>query len=127
MKPNLIAPCGMNCGICSAYLRKEKPVVKCLGCREVIKNKYCRKCIIKNCNILKKNNWKFCSDKCGRYPCARLKSLDKRYRNKYGMSMVENLETIQKKGIRKFLKQQKKKYQKKQGVICVHNKKVYLT
>lgn len=117
----LIAPCGMNCGICIGYLRDKN---KCPGCRNMSENnpEYCKKCIIRNCEILKEHNWKFCSDKCEKYPCKRLKSLDKRYSTKYGMSMIENLKNIQKSGIRKFVKDEKQRWKcKKCGtILCVH-------
>jgi hypothetical protein len=95
----LIAPCGMNCGICLGHLREKN---KCAGCRtmDAYESSYGRKCIIRSCPILKKNNWKFCSDKCEKFPCTRLKDLDKRYRTKYKMSMLENLEDISKIGIK---------------------------
>jgi hypothetical protein len=51
--------------------------------------------------------------------------LDKRYRTKYGMSMIENLEFIDKKGIRKFLKNEEGKWTRKGKTLCVHNKKLY--
>ena len=52
MKLNLIAPCGMNCGICLGYLRTKN---RCNGCRVNADeySNYCRKCIIKNCDVLK--------------------------------------------------------------------------
>ncbi len=49
----LIAPCGMNCGICIGHMRKKKP--------------------------------------------------DKRYRTNYHMSMIENLDIINNKGLEVFL------------------------
>jgi hypothetical protein len=65
---------------------------------------------------------KFCSDKCEKYPCRRLKDLDKRYRTKYKMSMLENLEYIKKLGVGKFLESQKKKWtcKKCKSLLCVH-------
>lgn len=123
MKNNIkyyhIAPCGMNCGICLGYLREKNT---CPSCRKDTKIEYCKKCIIKHCNILKESKMKFCSDKCDKYPCRRLKQLDKRYRTKYNMSMIENLENIKKYGIRKFVKKENKRWKCKecQGVICVH-------
>ena len=117
---NLIAPCGMNCGICKAYLREKN---KCPGCRESNENKSpsCVSCIIKNCSELNENNWKFCF-KCEKYPCARMKALDKRYRTKYRMSMIENLGNIEKDGIRQFVRSEKTRWAcaKCGGVICVH-------
>jgi len=41
---------------------------------------------------------------CNYYPCEKLRHLDERYRNKYGMSMVENLNTIKKYGLKTFIK-----------------------
>jgi hypothetical protein len=124
MEIKLIAPCGMNCNLCSAYLRDKQ---KCPSCRgeDVGKNKYCINCIIKNCEHLEKNNWKYCTEKCEKYPCKRLNSLDKRYRTKYNMSMIENLEYIEKHGIRKFLKNEKNRWIRGDEVFCVHQKKYY--
>lgn len=122
----IIAPCGMNCGICLGYLRDKN---KCLGCREMKASKpnQCRKCIISHCDILKKNKMKFCSDKCKKYPCTRLKNLDKRYRTKYEMSMIENLKYIQKNGIDKFVNKERERWKCPRcgGIICVHDKKCY--
>jgi hypothetical protein len=121
MNINLIAPCGMNCAICLGYLRENK---KCPGCKEIdaYESSYGRKCIIRNCDILKKNKLKFCSDKCDKYPCKRLKNLDKRYRTKYGMSMLENLENIQKLGIKNFVKNEETRWKCKKcgNTLCVH-------
>jgi hypothetical protein len=124
MKSNLIAPCGMNCMICKGYLREKN---KCPGCRfiDIKKLKTRNKCIIRNCNELKNNGLKFCSIKCKKFPCQRLKNLDKRYKTKYNMSMINNLNTINIKGLREFLKQQKNKYQKPNGVLCVHDNQYY--
>jgi hypothetical protein len=60
-----------------------------------------------------------------RFPCERLKRLDKRYREKYGMSEVENLEYIRDEGIDNFIKSERKKWQSDKGILCVHNKKHY--
>jgi hypothetical protein len=119
--PELIAPCGMNCAICLAHLR-EKNI--CFGCNsnEGYKAKSCSNCLIKNCEKLKRTKSGFCYD-CEIFPCARLKNLDKRYRTKYHMSMIGNLEYIEKNGTEKFLKVQKKGWTcpKCGGVICCHN------
>ncbi len=100
---NLIAPCGMNCGICIGYLRKKKPCSGCFTKDDVSKPKQCRSCIIVNCDLLAKTESGFCFD-CHKYPCTRLKQLDKRYKNKYGMSMLENLNFIKENGLKAFLK-----------------------
>ena len=119
-KNSLIAPCGMNCSICRGFLRERN---KCPGCREIDINKPISrsKCKIKNCNELNKNNFKFCI-KCKTYPCQRMKQLDKRYRTKYNMSMFENLEYINKYGIRQFIKNEKARWTCSYcgSTICVH-------
>lgn len=109
MSQDLIAPCGMNCGVCIGYLREKN---KCPGCRkrDAYELSYGRKCIIRSCQFLMENKMDFCSIKCDKYPCLRLKNLDKRYRNKYGMSMIKNLEDIQGLGIKKFIKNEEKKW-----------------
>jgi len=123
MKTKLIAPCGMNCAICSGYLR-DKNV--CPGCREMDNHpEYCKKCIIRNCQILKEKNMRFCSDRCDKYPCTRLKSLDKRYKAKYNMSMIDNLNYLMNNGIRKFIKSENKRWIKDGKIFCVHNKRYY--
>lgn len=120
MDSSLIAPCGMNCGICTFYLRDKK---KCNGCNEVCIDKpaYCLKCKIKNCETIQKSNSKLCYD-CSKFPCTRLKQLDKRYRTKYSMSMIENLERIKNHGMDEFIKTEMLKWTCKTcgGIICVH-------
>jgi len=116
----LIAPCGMNCGICMAYLRDKKV---CPGCwqEQQTKSKSCINCIIKNCELLNKSEAKYCYD-CIKYPCKRLKQLDKRYRTKYCMSMIENLEYIKESGLDKFIQKENNRWKCAQcgGTICVH-------
>ena len=120
MKEELIAPCGMNCGICMAYLRKEK---RCLGCHgdDTNKSPYVIKCIIRNCEVVKASESGLCFE-CKEYPCRRLKQLDKRYRTKYAMSMIENLENIKEIGLVAFVEEEKERWRcsKCGGVICVH-------
>ena len=119
-KISLIAPCGMDCGICSGYLRDKK---KCPGCRgsDIDKPTYCLSCKIKNCEIIQNSKPGFCFQ-CEKFPCTRLKQLDKRYRTKYGMSMIENLEDIRTFGIRKFVANEKVRWACPDcgGAICVH-------
>ena len=118
LTPELIAPCGMNCGLCLAYLREKNT---CGGCNSEDKNKpqSCIKCSIKNCEHSKEKTYCF---ECDTFPCKRLKQLDKRYREKYGMSMIENLENIKKNGIQNFVKKERKRWACPDcnGVICVH-------
>jgi hypothetical protein len=120
----LIAPCGMNCCICAAYLRKRN---KCPGCR-IDGNKPVTRviCKIKTCETFVKNKLTFCFE-CESFPCNNLKHLDKRYRTKYSMSMVENLENIRKLGIEEFLRDEKIRWTCTEcnGTICVHKGNCY--
>jgi len=120
MKKELIAPCGMNCGVCLHYLREHNRCPGCFSGRKV--NQRPIKCGIRLC---KNRKGEYCFD-CDKFPCERLERLDKRYRDRYGMSEIENLKVIQKKGIKYFLAQEKKKWVTLNGTYCVHDKKRYL-
>lgn len=117
---SLIAPCGMNCGLCVGYQRVKN---KCAGCQSTSLNKpnHCINCSIKTCELLSKGKSKYCFA-CDKYPCSKIKNLDKRYRAKYGMSMIENLNNIKEIGIRKFTIKEKQKWicSKCGNIICVH-------
>jgi hypothetical protein len=57
--------------------------------------------------MVKTGNSAFCFE-CEKYPCAGLNHLDTRYRTKYSMSMIDNLESIKQFGIRNFIKKKGK-------------------
>jgi len=105
----LIAPCGMNCGLCIGHLREKKPCSGCYKIDDKNKPQACRSCQIVNCGKLAGTESGFCYD-CEIYPCARLKNLDKRYRTKYGMSMTDNLAYIKDHGLEKFLTNEQEKW-----------------
>lgn len=132
MQPILIAPCGMNCAICSGYLAYSHHLKKvrgkihyCTGCRA--RNKQCAflKGRCKNKKLLN-NKIKYCFE-CHYFPCHSLKAIDERYRNRYHVSMIENLLFIKKNGVKKFLAKEYKQWKcKKCGdIICCHNNKCY--
>jgi hypothetical protein len=117
---SLIAPCGMNCGTCMAYLRDKN---KCCGCLQDSLNKpktrlHCR---IKNCEKLDKTTSKFCYE-CDTFPCKRLQQLDKRYRTKYRVSFIRNLLAIKETGITNYLANESIRWACPQcgSIICVH-------
>jgi len=64
---------------------------------------------------------KYCFE-CEKFPCNNLEHLDKRYRTKYNMSMIENLENIKEFGVRTFLGTENQKWTCPEcgGTICVH-------
>ena len=125
MKNILVAPCGMNCAICYAYLREKNHCEGCWG-NDASKMKSCLACIIRNCELLEKIPSRFCYD-CEKYPCRRLKQLDKRYRTKYEMSMLENLAYIKENGVEAFVEKENERWKCPQcgGTICVHHKSCY--
>ena len=53
--------------------------------------------------------------------------MDKRYRENYGMSVIENLERIQELGLRGFADEQYRKHRCARcgGLISVHNRKCF--
>lgn len=126
MKKELIAPCGMNCSLCISYQSLSYDLNKkgfqkkyCPGCRPRGKN-----CTYLSgyCQLLAKGQVEYCFE-CQDFPCIRLKALDKRYRNKYHMSMIDNLKYIQTKGMEEFLASQEKRWQCDTcgSLICCHN------
>jgi hypothetical protein len=101
-RTTLIAPCGMNCAICMAYLREKN---RCKGCYAA--NRQCtRNCTIAACREIKERY----NHECEGFPCRRLNNLDKRYRTKYHMSMLENLTVIREHGIRTFVKSERERW-----------------
>ena len=113
MKEDLIAPCGMNCAVCSGYLAfkndvKSKGVkmVYCSGCRP--RGKKCA-FLKKRCDLLLNNQVRFCYE-CKDFPCPRLIHLDKRYKALFRMSFISNLEYIRDNGIQQFLIRETEKW-----------------
>jgi hypothetical protein len=128
--PDVIAPCGMNCGICKAYLAysrgvpyKKGEIYHCTGCR--VRDKKCA-FIKRDCEKLRKKQISFCYE-CQEMPCERLAKLDQRYISYYGMSMLENQKMIKEKGMTEFLRSQSEKYRCPQcgDIVSVHNGKCY--
>jgi hypothetical protein len=120
IRTTLIAPCGMNCRLCRAYTRDTKA---CPGCRgdDSVKPKACVTCRIKNCEKIVPGRVRYCFS-CDSFPCARLNHLDERYRAKYGMSMIDNLENIRQFGLRHFVRNEKGRWTCPEcgELLCVH-------
>jgi hypothetical protein len=126
MKEELIAPCGMNCTVCSGYLAlkndaksKGVRIPYCAGCRP--RGKTCA-FLKKRCNLLLNNKVRFCYE-CEDFPCKSLEGIDTRYRNNYRMSLIENLNFIKNSTVSDFLKKEDEKWRCPRcgGVICCHN------
>ncbi|MFC1487460.1 DUF3795 domain-containing protein [Thermoproteota archaeon] len=126
MKTQLIAPCGMNCNVCSNYLALENDTKSkgiklpyCKGCRPRDKNCSFLK---KRCELLSNNKVEFCYE-CNEFPCGHLKNIARRYETHYHMNVVDNLWYIKEYGLAKFLETEKKKWDCPEcgEVICCHN------
>ncbi|MEJ2739923.1 MAG: DUF3795 domain-containing protein [Dehalococcoidia bacterium] len=126
MKEELIAPCGMNCAICSAYLAYEGDIknkgVKtpyCKGCRP--RNKLCS-FLKKRCDKLIQNSTTYCFE-CEEFPCGNLAHIDGRYKQLYRMSMIDNLLLIKDHSIEYLLETEARKWKCPQcgGTISCHN------
>ena len=124
---DLVAPCGMNCGICVALLgytmsgRRRKHL--CRSCRS--QQKRCA-FLKQHCNTLATQRVQYCFE-CPEFPCERLTTLDRRYREKYDMSPVENLRRIQRHGITRFLNHEQDRWECRTcgGITCVHTDMCY--
>ena len=125
--PELIAPCGADCRVCVAHfgytMNNKERKHPCPGCR--FRGSLCA-FIKKHCSQLATNQIEYCFE-CQVFPCEKLEALDKRYRKKYGMSMIENLNFIRDNGVEQFLKIEAERWKCPNcgGVICVHNKTCY--
>jgi uncharacterized protein YqiB (DUF1249 family) len=126
----LIAPCGMNCAICSRYLAHVNNLKRsqCIGCRSG--NKRCsylfEKCPGTNNTLHGNTTANFCFE-CDQYPCKQINRMDARYKSNYQMSLKDNLEYINKMGIDKFIEDQCRKYHCSRcgGLISIHNKRCF--
>ncbi len=128
--PELLAPCGMNCALCSAYqayVNRMKPgqvkMTQCKGCRP--RGKMCA-FIKRDCEKMREGKITYCCE-CATFPCDHMKKLDARYRERYSYSMIETLRDIKSRGIDTVLKHQRKSHKCPRcgGVICIHNDKCY--
>jgi len=126
----LLAPCGMNCALCGAYLAhaanlqsRSLKLTHCAGCRP--RGKKCAY-IKGNCEKLKLGKITYCYE-CADFPCYRLSHLDARYRRDYSYSMIETLRAIQSSGVEEVLKAQRERHRCPRcgGIICIHNNKCY--
>jgi hypothetical protein len=123
---NLIAPCGMNCSLCRSYQAMHKDLNT-----QGFNYKYCPGSIPRGenclhmgdqCELLANGSVRFCFE-CQSFPCKRLKALDKRYRTKYHMSMIENLNFIQENGLEMFQEKEAASWRCPtcDNLICCHN------
>jgi len=118
--PELIAACGLTCGVCYARLRRKSV---CPGCRALTENLSISmaRCRMKSCP---QRRGDFCFA-CESFPCADLKQLDKRYRTRYNVSPIANLEFIRDHGMEAFVQQELGRWQVDGGLCCMHDGVIY--
>jgi hypothetical protein len=115
-----VAPCGINCSLCLGFLREKNT---CGGCRSGAckMSKHISVCRIKHCEHLRETTSGFCYE-CIKFPCTRIKNLDKRYRSRYHVHIMENFEAIKTKGLDAFIRMDSIRWQCPTcgGTICMH-------
>ena len=115
----MLAPCGVNCIACHSHLKKKNP---CLGCwaQEEDKSKHCRECKIRTCMM--KKGIAYCFE-CSTFPCEIIARLDKSYRQRYQMSIVEDAKRLKEAGSKRYLLEEKKRWRCKacDGIISMHD------
>lgn len=124
MKAEGIAPCGFDCALCSAHQKRGNEKGYCSGCNALDgkQQKHCSACGRKNCST-RKNGAAFCYD-CDKFPCRLLREMDKRYRERYGVSIIKNLNQIQKEGMAAFLEKERARWTCPQcgEIRCLHKR-----
>lgn len=120
----MIAPCGLDCSLCSQAHKKDAP---CAGCTGPDENKpeFCSaRCTIIQCEKRRHNGYRFC-DECPDFPCEFSNEREKRYMSQYVLreSPLGNLRAIRERGMEIFLEKQKAIWTCKicGGIISVHD------
>jgi hypothetical protein len=98
---SLIAPCGIDCGVCLAHRREKKPCPGCL--MGSLGHDPHPKCTIRAC--ARDQGFVRCFE-CRMLPCQRMKNLDKVYRTNYGTSLILNSRFIRENGLEAFVEQE---------------------
>jgi hypothetical protein len=100
----LIAPCGMNCSVCSRYLARRHDVGN-----KGVKMAYCAGCRPR--------------DRQCAFPCANLERIDARYQKNYRTSFIENLSFIKRHSLADFIKRENAKWRclRCGEVVCCYN------
>lgn len=112
--------CGLYCGACDVFIANKEGTVeeralewdmapedlRCHGCKTETTAVYCKDCDIRQC--AENNNSAFCFE-CGDYPCTRLTEF-KNDEWPHHSVVVKNLETIKKKGVQEWLKEQESRW-----------------
>ncbi|MBC5706417.1 DUF3795 domain-containing protein [Hungatella sp. L12] len=115
----MFAPCGMNCMVCFTHCSTKKACGGCLG-NDESKPGHCRTCLRKNCAA--ERELSYCYE-CSDFPCRRIRDLDRSYRKRYGVSLIEQSLFVKENGMELFLRNERKRYTCTAcgGVISLHD------
>ena len=124
----LLAPCGMYCGLCTSSLSKKYNIPRrrgiisyCEGCRP--RDKQCS-FVKKKCDLLLNHNIEYCY-KCNDFPCKVLEKIEYSYNTKfnYSYSFIRAQKEIKEHGPSFVIDRLKKEFGcKKCGeILCIHN------
>ena len=116
--PTLLAPCGLDCAVCSRHVHSKIP---CPGCRARLSEPdvYRRKCIMRACTA--EQGIEHCGQ-CKTAPCKRLKAFEKRYFEGYGVSPLSDARFAAQFGAEALLERHRQTYACPDcgGVIDLH-------
>lgn len=87
IESEMIAVCGVYFTACSAYLNTKNPCPGCRAPKNEHTRKSCKNCLKKECAFEQSLNWCF---ECEKFPCSKIKSLNKRYMENYNIDLVQN-------------------------------------
>lgn len=119
MNGKSIAPCGVICDLCLGFQRDKN---RCVGCNVTgEKIGHCNVCTIKYCPEKREDSELLCIA-CRKFPCRRIRDLEKRYTSKYGESPVKNMQRIEAVGMEQFLQEQMELWRCNEcgELLCVH-------
>lgn len=120
----MLAPCGLDCSLCSQAHKKKNACHGCMGADEN-KPAFCKnRCKVIQCDKRIRNHYRFC-DECSDYPCKHLQEIENRYMSQYILkeSPFSNLRKMREMGMDAFFDEERKVWACKRcgGVLCVHN------
>lgn len=106
-EPYMIAPCGIDCATCAAFVRKKNRCPGCMHPSDDGKGTHALTCSIKNCP---KHPAGGRCDECGIFPCATERRIDARYRKNCRESLVGTLLFLHERGIMETLERESKRW-----------------
>ena len=121
----MLAPCGMNCMVCSRHCYHKNPCPGCFSLGASVTGRAFTALIQKNCDIRHCAQERALSElfpselsekavfrcaACSDYPCSLSEALEKRFRIRYDIDLSANNEEIRCAGAEEFLRMQKEEF-----------------